>query len=137
MDKNFSASINVKVPFYDVDPMHIVWYGNYVKYFEVVRCELLNSIDYGYREMERSGYSWPVVDLHVRYIKSAILGQVLICTANLVEYENRLKIAYEIHCAASGDRLTKGHSVQVAVSLDNNEMQFVSPRILFEKLGKL
>ncbi len=32
--KPISAEHALRVPFYDVDPMHIVWHGNYVKYFE-------------------------------------------------------------------------------------------------------
>lgn len=137
MDKLPEVQVAIKVPFYDVDAMRIVWHGHYVKYFEIARCELLNKIGYGYREMEQSGFGWPVIDLHVRYLKSATLGQELICTAKIVEYENRLKIEYEIHCAKSGDRLTKGHSIQVAVSLGENEMQLVSPHIMLEKLGVL
>ena len=137
MDKLPEAQVAIKVPFFDVDLMRIVWHGHYVKYFELARCELLGQIGYGYREMEQSGFGWPVIDLHVRYLKSAMLGQELLCTAKIVEYENRLKIDYEIRCAKSGDRLTKGHSVQVAVSLGENEMQLVSPPIMLEKLGIL
>ncbi len=135
MDKLPEAQVAIKVPFFDVDPMRIVWHGHYVKYFEIARCELLNKIGYGYREMEQSGFGWPVIDLRVKYLKSAVLGQNLICTAKIAEYEHRLKIDYEIQCAQSGERLTKGHSIQVAVSLAANEMQLVSPRIMLQKLG--
>ena len=137
MDKLPEARVAIKVPFFDVDPMRIVWHGHYVKYFEIARCELLNKIGYGYKEMEQSGFGWPVIDMHVRYLKSATLGQELFCSAKIVEYEHRLKIEYEIHCANSGDRLTKGHSVQVAVSLGENEVQLVSPQVMLERLGKL
>src|SRR5688500_4798812 len=123
MDKLPAVQVAIKVPFYDVDPMRIVWHGHYVKYVEIARCELLNKIAYGYKEMEQSGYGWPVIDLHVRYLKSATLGQDLLCNAKIVEYEHRLKIDYEIQCAKTGARLTKGSSVQVAVSLAENEMQ--------------
>jgi acyl-CoA thioester hydrolase len=131
--KNYIKSIcEIKVPFYDVDLMNVVWHGNYIKYFEVARCEVLDFIGYGYHEMKESGYSWPVIDLQVRYIKPATLGQLLRCEASIVEYENRLKIAYVIY---SGDkRITKGHSVQVAVDIKNNEMQLVSPKVLYEKM---
>jgi acyl-CoA thioester hydrolase len=137
MDKLPAAEVAIKVPFFDVDPMRIVWHGHYVKYFEIARCELLDKIGYGYKEMEQSGFGWPVIELHVRYLKSAILGQDLICTAKIVEYEHRLRIDYEIRCANSGDRLTKGSSVQVAVSLSENAMQLVSPQIMLQKLGKV
>lgn len=132
-----SIEVGIKVPFFDVDIMKIVWHGHYVKYFELARCELLNTIGYGYREMESSGYAWPVVDLRVRYIKSARLGQDIICRATLAEYENQLKIAYEIVCASSGERLTTGHSVQVAVSLQDKVMQLVSPAALIDKVKQL
>ena len=48
--------------------------------------------------------------------------------------ENRLKIGYRIRDKASGERLTKGWSVQVAVDAKTNELQFVSPQILVDKV---
>lgn len=129
------AEVRLQVPFYDVDVMNIVWHGHYLKYFELARCELLARIGYGYREMQQSGYDWPVVDLQVRYLKSATLGQELLCIATLEEFSHRLKIAYEICCPVSGARLTKGHSVQVAVNIATQEMQLVSPPVLLAKLG--
>ena len=55
--------------------------------------------------------------------------------AKLLEYENRLKIGYLLTDLESGERLTKGHSVQVAVHAATRELQFVSPAILLEKVG--
>lgn len=134
-DKLPQTRVAIKVPFFDIDPMHVVWHGHYIKYFELARCELLAGIDYGYCQMEESGWLWPVIELQVRYVKSATLGQSIYCTARIVEYENRLKIAYEVHCAVSGERLTRGHSVQVAVNKTTREMSLVSPQILFDRLG--
>lgn len=135
MVNNFiSAEVEVVVPFFDIDPMNIVWHGHYIKYFELARCAVLDKISYGYSAMKESGYSWPVIEIKVRYVKSATLGQKIICKAKIVEYENRLKIAYEIVNGKSGERLTKGHSVQVAIDMKNNEMQLVSPRIIYEKI---
>ena len=53
--------------------------------------------------------------------------------ANLVEIENRMKINYRIFDAASGKRLTKAYTVQVALCLKTNEMLFASPRALLDK----
>lgn len=44
-------SFETEVPFFDVDAMHIVWHGNYVKYLETARCAFLSSIGYDYNEM--------------------------------------------------------------------------------------
>ena len=55
--------------------------------------------------------------------------------AEIVEWENRLKISYLIADAVSGHRLARATTTQVAVEIANHEMCFVSPPVLFEKLG--
>jgi acyl-CoA thioester hydrolase len=132
-----SVSVEIQVAFYDLDPMQIVWHGNYLKYFEVARCALLETFDYGYVQMKESGYMWPIVDSRIKFINAATFDQKICCTATLMEYENRIKIDYKIVCLDSGKRLTKGYTTQVAVNLETKELQLVSPQILFEKLAKI
>jgi acyl-CoA thioester hydrolase len=129
------ASVDVAVPFHDVDMMEVVWHGHYAKYFEIARCALLDKIEYNYPQMRESGYSWPVIDLSMRYVKPAVFGQIITVQADIVEWENRLKINYLIIDKLTGARLTKGTSIQVAVDMQSKAMCFESPKILFEKLG--
>lgn len=128
------AETIITVPFHDIDVMEIAWHGHYVKYFEIARCALFDLIDYSHLAMRDSGYAWPVIDLHVRYAKPATFQQQLRVQATLTEWENRLKIDYLITDANSGQRLTKGHTVQVAVDMSNGEMCFVSPPVLFQRV---
>lgn len=132
---SLSAAAEIDIPFFDVDPMRVVWHGHYVKYFEVARCALLRSIDYDYPQMELSGYLWPVVEIYLRYVKAARYGARVKVEAQLLEYENRLKIGYVINDLSSGERLTKGWSVQVALDARTQEMQFVSPQALIDKVS--
>jgi acyl-CoA thioester hydrolase len=129
------AEIEIQVQFYDLDPMQIVWHGNYVKYLEQVRCALLDKIGYNYVEMEGSGFGWPIIEMQLRYAGSARFGQMLKLRAEIVEWENRLKIDYLISDAASGKRLNRASTTQVAVDMTTGEMCFVSPPVLFERLG--
>jgi acyl-CoA thioester hydrolase len=131
----WSAEAEVQVQFFDLDPMQVVWHGHYVKYLEVARCAVLDTIDYNYVQMKDSGYAWPVIDMRLRYIDSATFGQRLKLRAEIVEWENRLKIDYLITDAASGRRLLRGSTTQVAVDMLTREMCFVSPAVLFQKLG--
>ena len=131
-----SAEIDVRVPFHDVDAMQVLWHGHYFKYFELARCALLQGIDYDYPQMQASGYLWPVVESQVKYVRPARYQQHLRVRAELLEWENRLKIGYLIHDAAGGERLTKGWTIQVAVHAASGELQFVSPTILREKLAR-
>ena len=48
----FKAETTIKVPFYDNDPMGVVWHGNYVKYLEIARCDTLAKIGYDYMDMK-------------------------------------------------------------------------------------
>jgi acyl-CoA thioester hydrolase len=129
------AETETQVQFFDLDPMEVVWHGHYVKYLEIVRGVLLDTINYNYAQMKASGYVWPVVDMHVRYAASATFGQRLKLRAEIVEWENRLKIVYLITDAASGRRLTRASTTQVAVEIVTGEMCFVSPPVLLERLS--
>jgi acyl-CoA thioester hydrolase len=130
-----SASVTIQIPFHDVDLMAVAWHGHYVKYFELARGALLDKINYNYKEMKESGYSWPVIDLRIRYAKPARFGQKVEIVASLAEYELRLKIDYLVRDAVSGTRLTKGHTIQVAVDQRSGELLLGSPPVLYEKLG--
>jgi acyl-CoA thioester hydrolase len=130
------ATSRILVPFHDVDSAGVVWHGHYAKYFEVARCELLESFGYGYDAMLASGFMWPVIDMRVRYVHPVRFGQRILVKATLREWENRLLIDYLITDEGSGQRLTKGSTSQVAVDMKTHELCFVSPPVLFERLGE-
>ena len=133
-DNSLTAEVDVEIPFHDGDPMGVTWHGNYFRYLELARCALLDKIGYNYVEMERSGYAWPIVDTRVKFAKPTVFQQRVRVKAVLEEYEIRLKIGYVITDIESGERLTKGYTVQVAVDRQTNEMCFGSPAILIEKV---
>jgi acyl-CoA thioester hydrolase len=125
-----NTTVTIEVPFHDVDAMDVAWHGHYVKYFEIARCALLRTFNYDYPEMKASGYLWPVVECHLKYVRPARYGQRLNVKATLLEYENRIKIGYEITDGA-GERITKGHTTQLAIDAVTHELQFVSPPVVF------
>ena len=131
------AEIELVVPFFDVDMMEVVWHGHYVKYFEEARCALLDKLGHNYRQMRDAGYAWPIIDLQVRYIRGAQFGQRIRVRADLVEWENRLKINYLITDVATGERMTRGSSVQVAVEIATREMLLASPRVFVEAVERV
>lgn len=135
MRTDLTAEIELTPAFHDLDPMEVVWHGHYAKYLELARCALLQRFDYDYPQMRDSGYLWPIVDMRTKYVRSARFGQRLKVRAQIVEWENRLKIDYVISDAGSGEVVTRAHSIQVAVDLRTGEMCFASPAVLLERLG--
>jgi len=131
---NIYAEAEITVEFYDLDPMQVVWHGNYVNYFEVGRRALLEKIGYSYDEMEKSGYAFPVTEVSAKYIGSLRFRDRARVKAILMEYENCLMIRYEIRNAQTGILTTKGTSTQMACDVMKHESCFVCPPILIKKI---
>lgn len=126
-NKTISVDITLKADYFDVDSMKVVWHGNYIKFYEQARCELLDLIGYNYNEMEKFGHVWPIVKLEVKYIKSILFAQEFNVKAILKEYENRIRIEYIVYDKNSGDIINRGETVQMAVDIENGTTLFVSP----------
>jgi acyl-CoA thioester hydrolase len=132
---DLTHEIELVPAFHDIDSMDVVWHGHYVKYLELARCALLDKFDYGYTRMRESGYSWPIFDLRMKFSRPATFDQPLVVRAEIVEWESRLKLDYTIRDAKSGERLHRATSIQVAVDMATREMQYVCPRVLWDRLG--
>ncbi|GHU65351.1 thioesterase [Spirochaetia bacterium] len=132
-----SADTEFAVEFYDVDSMDIVWHGNYIKYFEKARCALLDKIGYGYQQMKESGYAFPVTGITVKYIAPLGFKEKVRARAILDEYENCIKIKYEIYSAETGTICTRGSSTQMAYDIAAGASCFVCPQIFIEKVEAL
>ncbi len=129
------ASASIEVPFNDVDSYAIVWHGNYPKYFELARSALLNAIGYSYKEMDESGFVFPVVDMQIRYVKPIQLRQQIIVHATLKEWQHWIKVQYNIVDAKTEERLTKGYTRQVAMKAGGTTLLDESPAILIDKVA--
>ncbi|MGZ9896960.1 acyl-CoA thioesterase [Shewanella gaetbuli] len=132
-----AIEMDMIIPFHDVDSMGITWHGNYLRYFEVARCKLLDKLGYNYRQMQASGYAWPVVDAQIKYVKTSTFDQQVTVKAAIVEWENRLKINYQIIDTATGERITKGYTIQAAVDMKTQELCFVTPDVFQQKIQPL
>ena len=131
-----SSSIDVTVAFHDIDIIGVMWHGHYLKYLETARWSLMDTLDFGFDAMAASGYSWPIVEMHVKYVQPAKLGQRLNVRASLIEWQNRLTVNYLITRADNHDRLARAKSVQVAVDAKTNALQFETPQPLLERVQR-
>ena len=130
-----SASAEATPQFYDLDPMNIVWHGNYPRFLELGRVAVMKRIGYNYEEMVESGFAWPFIDLRMRYARPMRLDKTVKITAGIVEWENALRITYLIQDAETGERVMRASSSQVALRIGTQEMLWVTPPVLREKLA--
>jgi acyl-CoA thioester hydrolase len=130
-----TASAEATPQFYDLDPLNIVWHGHYPRFLELGRVAVMNRIGYNYQEMVESGFAWPFIDLRMRYARPMRLNKPVRITAGIVEWENTLRISYLIEDVEAGERVMRASSSQVALRIGTQDMLWVTPPILREKLA--
>mgnify|MGYP001232454222 CR=1 FL=1 len=110
--------VQIRVRYAETDQMGVVYYGNYAQYFEVGRVELLRSLGTSYRILEESGVMLPVLDLHVKYIRSAKYDDLLTVRTTINGWpETRISFNHEIF-NEEGALLIKGSVTLVFVDME-------------------
>lgn len=132
---NFEAETFITVQFYDLDPMNVVWHGNYIKYLETARCDLLAKIGYDYNDMREDGIAYPVATMDLKFIKSCTFNQKLRVVSSVEEIEPSLIIKYMINDAETGEKLFKAKTMQICVDVHTKESVYSAPERLKEKLA--
>jgi len=136
MVQSVSTSVTLKVPYYDVDLMQIVWHGNYLKYFDVARHALFREygVDlHSYTENRR--YVFPVVRSTIKHVSPLRFDDEFSCTAVLKEARVRIVMDFEIKLISNGRLCATGRSEQVAVRLPEMEMVFQIPEEIQKALS--
>ena len=129
----FEARTQIEVAFHDLDPMNIVWHGNYLKYLEVARCDLLEKFGYTYLDMKSDGYAYPVATMDLKFIKPATFGQKLEVLTQVIEVEPCLILKYTIFDAATQEKLFSAKSMQICVDIKTGKSVYDAPKRLLGK----
>lgn len=96
--------------------MGVVYYANYLVWFEVARTDLLRNAGWSYRDMEADGYGLPVVEAHCAYRQSARYDDELdIRTTGLLLSPVRVRFDYTVVRAADEAVLAQGHTVHASL----------------------
>lgn len=132
---NFEAETFITVQFYDLDPMNVVWHGNYIKYLETARCDLLSKIGYDYDNMREDGIAYPVATMDLKFMKPCTFNQKLKVVSSVEEIEPCLIIKYMIYDALTGEKLFKAKTMQICVDVHSKESVYSAPERLKEKLA--
>lgn len=104
-----------RVPYADTDQMGVVYYGNYLTFFERGRNELMRATSVTYQEMENDGAMLPVIEAHVTYRSPARYDDLLTITAWL---ESTSRVKMKICCVVTrgDDVLASGYTVHACIS---------------------
>jgi len=124
------------VPFYDLDPMQMVWHGNYLKYFDIARSELFNALDIDLLDyFKKTNYLFPITKTSTKYIVSLRYRDEFKCKATVTEGEYKIVVDFEIRLIRDNQLCARGRSEQVAVKYPDMEIQFEIPDDIRKALG--
>lgn len=127
----------LRVPFHDLDPVRVVWHGNYMKYFEIARDGLFEKLGVDLYEFSiKRGYLFPVIRFSVKYVRPLFYQEEFICKAILVEAKHRLAVEFELRLLEGGTLCTKARCEQAACRLPDMELMLRIPGELRELLGQ-
>ena len=134
-DKKY-FEVKISVPFFDLDPMQIVWHGNYLNYFELARAGLFQH--YGvdlYNYYEREKIIFPIIRTSTKHIIPLKHRDDIICKATLIDANIKLVVDFEIRKTQGDSVCARGRTEQVAVKTPEMETLFSLPQDIRKLLG--
>jgi acyl-CoA thioester hydrolase len=106
----------VRVRYAETDQMGVVYYANYLVWFEIGRTEWLRETGWTYREIERDGLMLPVIEAHCEYRQGAKYDDELeIRTRARLKSPVRIQFDYQIVRRGDDTAVADGYTVHVAL----------------------
>jgi acyl-CoA thioester hydrolase len=125
--------IEIRVIYGDTDQMGVVYYANYLRFFEAGRNEFIRARGLTYREVEgRFRLMLPVVEAQVAYRAPARYDDLVAVETSLADVR-RASARFEYRIVRGGEVLATGHTVHACVGLDGRVQRM--PSELLQRLG--
>ncbi|MDD3153796.1 MAG: thioesterase family protein [Victivallaceae bacterium] len=115
-------NLEYRVPYADTDQMGVVYYANYLEYFERSRTEMLRECGLPYRLLEEEGVIMPVSEAHCYYHAPAHYDDLLTLRSQVAQIKGvRITIESEVRCA--GKLLVSGSVVLACVNREHRPVR--------------
>ena len=126
------AKTEIRVIYGDTDQMGVVYYGNYLRFFEAARSDFLREKGARWRDVESMhGIYLPVIEAKVNYKRPAFYDDLLLVQTVLAEL-GRASLRFEYKVLRGDDLLATGHTVHACVDKQGDIREF--PAALSERL---
>jgi acyl-CoA thioester hydrolase len=103
------GTTRIRVTYRDTDQMGVVYYSNYLVFFETGRTELLRELGGSYRELEARGIFLPVLEANCRYVAPAHYDDIIEVETRVTRWTRAaMDFAYACRRAESGETLATG-----------------------------
>ena len=131
MTTNLINTTNYRVIYGDTDQMGVVYYANYLRWFERGRSEFLRQIGLPYANIEAAGFHFPVAEVTCRYAQSARYDDVVEIATALAELSRvYLLFEYKIFRQAGRVLLATGSTKHACIDREGQVKRI--PKILLD-----
>lgn len=113
------AVVKYRVIYGDTDAMGVVYYGNYMRFLECARGELMRRLGKPYREVEERGLAIPVAEVGLKYVAPARYEDELDIKIRVEKLTGAsVRFAYEIERASDHTLLAKGFTRHAVIDVE-------------------
>ncbi len=112
----------IRVIFGDTDQMGVVYYANYLRFFESARAGYWRSLGRSYKDLVAWGIAIPVVEAHCDYKRPAYYEDVLMIDVDVSEIRAAsIRFAYRVN--RGEDLLATGYTRHAAIGTDGRPVR--------------
>jgi acyl-CoA thioester hydrolase len=134
MRRPCETSVEIEIPFHDVDALGVVWHGHYFKYLELARTALLRPRGLDAGDLIPSRYGFLVIESRCRYSAPLRYGDRARVDAWLRDTRRRIAVAFEVHNLTLGRRSARAHTV-LAITDAEGRLLLETPSAIRERLA--
>ncbi len=107
----------VRVIFGDTDQMGVVYYANYLRYFEGARAAYWRALGRSYKDLEAAGVALPVVEAHCHYKRPARYEDLLEVDVEIGEVRSAsLRFVYAVY--RGSELIAEGSTRHAVIGMD-------------------
>ncbi len=122
----------IEVRFNELDPLGVVWHGNYIKYFEDGREDFGRKYGISYSDLKQKGVMAPIVSVKCDYKRFVKYGEKLLIETTFIDNPAaKIVLNYKITRKENSELVAEGNTVQVFTDT-NGELLLIPPDFAIE-----
>lgn len=143
MTDNYWHETKIRVRYKDTDRMNVVYYGNYLTFFEVGRAELMRHLGFSYADFEKQGYTLMVIEAAAKYHANVGYDALVTVKTKIADLRKvRMRFVYEVF-DEEDNLLVNGYTVHACmnqgkkpVRIPEDFQKMVQEKFRYPKKGK-
>ena len=104
--KKIASHVDLRVIYGDTDQMGVVYYANYLRFFEGARASYWRALGRSYKDLEDAQVAMPVIEAHCNYKRPSKYEDIIAVDTHITDVRGAsLRFVYEVRRPATGNEL--------------------------------